>query len=335
MKYYVGVDIGGTKCAVVLGKAEFPQEDVSGFLLDRLNFNTNVERGPAAILQEICYSIDKLLATHQLDRCDCAAMGVSCGGPLNHKKGIVMNPPNLSGWNNVPVVQVLKEHIKRPVYLQNDANACALAEWRFGAARGCRDVIFLTFGTGMGAGLILDGRIYNGTSDMAGEVGHIRLSEWGPVGFGKAGSLEGFCSGGGISRLAQMMVTEQLQMGKNPKLCPNYDALSNLTAKSVAEAAEGGDPLAQEIYQISGRYLGRGIALLVDVINPEMIVIGSIYERSQSLLLSGMQRELEAEALAQSLAHCRIVPAMLGNQIGDYAALSVALQGENHDRTNP
>ena len=126
-----------------------------------------------------------------------------------------MCPPNLPDWDNVPLVEMTEKRLGIKTILQNDANACAVAEWKFGAGRGTRNMVFLTFGTGMGAGLILDGRLYSGTNDMAGEVGHIRLAPKGPLGYGKKGSFEGFCSGGGIADLAKQTVLNKLSQGLN------------------------------------------------------------------------------------------------------------------------
>lgn len=119
-------------------------------------------------------------------------VGISCGGPLNSTAGIIEGPPNLPGWNNVKIADILTSHYGVFASLQNDANACAVAEWKFGAGKGAQNMIFLTFGTGLGAGLILNGRLYSGTNDNAGEIGHIRLEEFGPSGYGKSGSFEGF-----------------------------------------------------------------------------------------------------------------------------------------------
>ena len=138
-------------------------------------------------------------------------------------------------WDNIPIVEIIKNHFGCPVHLQNDANACAVAEWKFGAGRGKNNVVFLTFGTGLGAGLILDGKLYRGASNMAGEAGHIRLASFGPVGYGKAGSFEGFCSGGGIAQLGRMYAQEKLQMGKRVSFCGSISELDSITAKSIAE----------------------------------------------------------------------------------------------------
>ena len=140
----------------------------------------------------------------------------------------------------MPIVEELEKALGCRAFLQNDANACALAEWRYGAGKGSRNMLFLTFGTGMGAGLILDGRLYEGTSDLGGEVGHIRLAEDGPEGYGKRGSFEGFCSGGGIARLARAEAAKALAAGRSVAFCTGADGLDAITAKSVGDAAEQG-----------------------------------------------------------------------------------------------
>jgi len=230
----------------------------------------------------------------------------------------------LPAWDRIDVVRPFRDRFGVPVALENDANACALAEWRWGAGRGCRNVVFLTFGTGMGAGLILDGRLYAGTNEMAGEVGHVRLAEDGPVGYGKAGSFEGFCSGGGIEQLARQMALEVLQQGGRPGYCPTVDDLATVTAERVGQAAQRGDALALAVYGVVARRLGQGLAVLVDVLNPERIVIGSIYARQQALLEPLMLETLRREALPRALAVCQVAPAGLGERVGDMASLSVA-----------
>lgn len=312
-----GVDIGGTKCAISIGRACEGVAEV----LRKVQFPTPPT--PGETIRRIRDSMEELLA--EMPDEPLGAIGISCGGPLNSKAGLILSPPNLPLWDRIDCVTPLRESFGVPVALQNDANACALAEWKWGAGRGARSMIFLTFGTGMGAGLILDGRLYSGTNDMAGEVGHIRLAECGPVGFGKAGSFEGFCSGGGIARLAREEAETAIRAGRPPAFCPALERLDTITAKSVGEAAEQGDELALQIYRTAGRKLGRGLAMLVDLLNPEMIVIGSIYGRMRSILEPLALEELRSEALAVSLEVCRVVPAGLGEQAGDLASLSVAL----------
>lgn len=211
--YSLGIDIGGTKCAVVLGKGEIP-DNISNFIIDKIKFPTNVNRGYNEITKEILSKADELLERNNVKNTELIGVGISCGGPLNSKKGVIMCPPNLPDWDNVPIVNIVSEHFGVKAILHNDANACAVAEWRFGAGRGYQNLVFLTFGTGMGAGLILDGKLYTGRNDGAGEVGHIRLSENGPEGYGKKGSFEGFCSGGGIKKLAELTAIEYLREKK-------------------------------------------------------------------------------------------------------------------------
>lgn len=330
-KYIVGIDIGGTKCAVILGSA-VPEKEEECEILERMSFETEAEQGPDHVIRKLIFAIHHLIAKNNLKNEQISAIGISCGGPLDHIKGVINNPPNLYGWDHVPIIRIMEEEFQIPAYIQNDANACALAEWKFGAGRGCRNMIFLTCGTGMGAGLILNGELYTGMNNMAGEIGHVRMADNGPVGFGKAGSFEGFCSGGGITQIARTKVLEQIQMGEKPGLCPDLAHMDSLTAKSVAQAAKEGDPLAIDIYSISGYYMGKGISVLIDILNPEMIVIGSVYERSSELFWPSMNEVIEREALEISRKGCRIVSAGLGNRIGDYAALSVAIQGGIHDQ---
>ncbi len=172
----IGIDIGGTKTAVVLGRAS-----AGGLaVVSRRAFPTEPGTRPwsetlAAVAREA-----REMLQREAPGAAVAAAGISCGGPLDSRAGVLLSPPNLPGWDRVPVVQELERALGCRAFLQNDANACALAEWRYGAGEGTRNMLFLTFGTGMGAGLILDGRLYEGTSDLGGEVGHIRLAEDGP-----------------------------------------------------------------------------------------------------------------------------------------------------------
>lgn len=315
----LGFDIGGTKCAVVLGKASGDKLDIVGKIA------MPTVQPPYTMIEKLFVTAEELLAKHKLTNADLQGIGISCGGPLNSKRGVVLSPPNLPGWDNIPMVKMTTERFGRPALLQNDANACAVAEWKYGAGKGFENVIFMTFGTGMGAGLILNGRLYSGTSDFAGEVGHLRLSDIGPVGFGKAGSFEGWCSGGGIAQLAQIKVRERLQVGKKVSFCASLDELSTLTAKIVAEAAHNGDELAIDIYNTCAEYLGRGLSLLIDILNPEVIIMGSIYGRAKSLLDERMMQVIHREAYIGAHEVCRIVPAGLGESIGDMAALSLAV----------
>ena len=316
----LGFDIGGTKCAVILGSLSADQKML---IADKVALPTNL---PVYEMIELLFgTAEEMLKTHQINVNDLEGIGISCGGPLSSKRGIILSPPNLPGWDNIPIVQMAQDRFNRKVLMQNDANACAVAEWKYGAGQGCQSMIFLTFGTGMGAGLILDGKLYSGISDLAGEVGHMRLSNMGPVGFGKAGSFEGYCSGGGIAQLGQMMAREKLQVGLKVSFCETLAGLKDITAKSIADAAFNGDEVAIEVYRTCARYLGKALALLIDILNPEIIILGSIYGRAKALLEPGMLEVLRQESLADSYDACKIVPAGLSENIGDIAALSLAL----------
>lgn len=313
----IGVDVGGTKCAITLGRGKGDGIEI----IDKEGFATTAVD---ETIENLKTAISKVLRRNGLpEKGGADVIGISCGGPLSSEKGIVMSPPNLPGWDNIPIVKILSDEFGAPAALQNDANACALAEWIFGAGKGTKNMVFLTFGTGLGAGLIIDGRLYSGTNDNAGELGHLRLSEYGPVGYGKAGSFEGFCSGGGIRQLGQMKVKEVLMMGGKVSWCPDGD-VEKITAKDIAVAAGEGDPLAKEIYAISARMLGKGLSFVIDILNPEMVVIGSIYARNEGMMKPLMQEIIDSEALPLASKVCRVVPAALGESIGDYAALSVA-----------
>ena len=285
---YLGLDIGGTKCALVSGTENCE-------ILSRYEIKT-------ADYPDWRDLIDALLAQRPAGQY--AAVGVSCGGPLDSARGLILSPPNLPGWDEVPIAAYLQEKLGIPAFVQNDANACALAEWRFGAGRGCRNMVFLTCGTGFGAGLILDGRLYSGTNDMAGEIGHVRAEKDGPEGYGKRGSYEGFCSGAGIAQLT-----------------------GGVSAREAVQRADAGDERMLAALHASAERMGACFAMMIDLLNPERIVVGSIFARAERHFRDAMQRVIDREALPLSRAVCRVVPAQLGDAIGDYAALSVGIDG--------
>lgn len=309
MKHYLGFDIGGTKCAVVVG-------DDSGNVLAKTKIPTTTVDETLAKLLEI--------AALYVDEYRPVSAGVSCGGPLDPDEGVILSPPNLPGWDHIEIVRTIRDRFNLPAVLCNDANACALAEWRYGAGQGSKNMIFLTFGTGLGAGIIIDGKIYNGANGNAGEVGHIRLNRFGPVGYGKQGSFEGFASGGGIAQLGKTAAVEKLQAGKTTAYCKSYADLDTVTAKTIAEAADAGDETALEVYGLCAEMLGYGLSILVDILNPEVIVIGSIFQRSANLLRNRMDAVMRRECLPISYEAVRVVPAALADDLGDKAALALA-----------
>lgn len=300
IKRIVGLDVGGTKTAVVLGDAE-------GRILSRKQFATNPARGFEELFADIC---DGVRSTIESVDGSVSALSVSIGGPLDVLKGIIKSPPNLPGWDNIPLKEMLTEKFRLPVYIEHDGNAGALAEFYFGAGKGFRNVVFITMGTGFGAGFILDGRLYRGTSDVAGEIGHIRIAETGPRCYGKSGSLEGYGSGNGLGKLAQLM---------HPELWSNQVHVAELY-----EAYKAGSIEAKMVFERASLYLGRGLAIVVDFLNPQRVILGGLGMRLQDALLEPALRVYAEEVLPEAGDVCEIVPAALGESIGDYAALCAA-----------
>ena len=283
----MGIDIGGTKCAVLVGTDE-------GEILVR-------EEMATATFEPTCEWI--LTQVEQLSkRYDDSlhGVGISCGGPLDTNEGLVLSPPNLPGWDAVPIVQLAHKASQLPTYLMNDANAGALAEGRYGGGRNCDNFAFLTCGTGMGSGIVCNVQIIEGTNGFAGEIGHMRLTDDGPIGYGKSGSFEGWCSGGGFAQWAGM------------------------SAKEAAKLALQEDEAALKAFARFGEQLGCGLAVLVDILNPERILIGGIYPRARPWIEPAMLASLEREALSPALSACEVMPAELGERIGDLAAIAVA-----------
>ena len=313
---YIGIDIGGTKCAVT--RAPHPLRTEKKIKFETADF--------ASTFARICEAVEACLPAD--------AIGISCGGPLDEEKGLILSPPNLPGWDEIAIVDALEARFGLPTFLRNDANACALAEWRHGAGEGTRNMIFLTFGTGLGAGLILDGKLYSGSNGMAGEVGHIRLAKDGPIGYGKEGSFEGFCSGGGIAALAVRYAEKAFAEGKETVFGCKKDEISRITAKLVGDLAEAGDGDAIAVYRESAKRLGEGLSILIDAFNPDAIVIGSIFARSRALFEDTAMEIIRKEALANSVSAFRLLPAALGESIGDIAALTVAEDGLMHKNAN-
>jgi glucokinase len=250
-----------------------------------------------------------------------------CGGPLDESAGLVLSPPNLSAWDRVDVVTPFTDRFSVPVRLMNDANAGALAEWAWGNAKGASSAIFVTMGTGFGAGLILNGRLHEGASGLAGEIGHWRLADHGPEGYGKEGSFEGFCSGAGIAKWTQETAREQLSLEPSDADAA-WRELEHVTAQQLGALADAGNPRALEMWSAVGERLGAGLSLLIDLLSPDVIVIGGIFVRQHHRLEQSMNDKLQREALPLSLADCSIRPSDLGEEISEYSAMAVAMIGD-------
>ncbi len=300
MSVLIGLDVGGTKCAVSVGVRAGEGIDI----LSREEFPT-AGLDWHDVLEAFAVRVESIQNRNPSE--GIAAIGISCGGPLDSVAGLVLSPPNLPGWDRVPIVEFFEKRFGVPVALQNDANACALAEWRFGAGRGTRSMVFMTFGTGLGAGIVIDGKIYAGANDNAGEIGHIRLADEGPVGYNKAGSAEGFCSGAGIARLAKMR------------------AGLDITAKELFARVREGDEVCAGIFRESAEKLATILAYTIDILNPEVICLGGVFMRNADLFFPVINPILDREALSLARKVCRVLPAGLGERVGDFAALAIAL----------
>ena len=305
-KGVIGISIGGTKTAVCHSFYDGQFEDIT-----KIIFPTK----PNDPIQELD-SIDKCIK--QINK-PFDMISIICGGPLNVKTGVVLKPPHLPGFDNFPIVQYLKDKYQKEVCFLNDADACALAEYIFGAGRGFNNVAYLTFGTGLGAGLIINGQLYLGATGMAGEIGHIRLSDDGPIGYGKAGSVEGFCAGGNIPVWAKEYVK-----GKDSSL----HQYKKLTTKDIAVEANKGDKAANEIFDIVATRLGQVVSLLIDSLNLDCVILGGIYPRAQNLLEKKMMESIKKESVTQNFEQCAVVPSKLKEEIDDYSSLVGVLQGK-------
>lgn len=325
-KYILGFDIGGTKCAVILASVHNGID-----ILERRAFSTETQKGYRQAQDRLFETGWSILESNHVDISEVLAVGVSCGGPLDSRKGIILSPPNLPGWDHIPFAELVQKEFGIPAFIQNDANACALVEWKLGAGRGTHNMMFLTMGTGFGAGIICEDVLLRGANDMGGEVGHIRLEDDGPVGFGKAGSIEGFCSGGGIGRLAAAMTEGIMAEGRTPAWIRDGYKQEDITAKLIADYASNGDADAKRIYAYVGEKLGKALSIFIDVLNPEKIVIGSIFVRSEHLLRESMEKVIEKEALVYSRKVCEIVPAETGEKLGDLASIVTACYGLSMD----
>ena len=300
MKRSIGLDIGGTKCALTVGEIE--GDDIR--IVHREEFPT-AGLTWRQVLGEFAARAAKLAPFDNI--------GISCGGPLDSQRGLILSPPNLPGWDNVPVTQYFADLFHVPVHVQNDANACAYAEWKYGAGKGTRNMVFMTFGTGLGAGIIIDGKLYSGTNDNAGEIGHIRLAPTGPVGYNKEGSAEGFCSGAGMAKLARIRAREQ-----------GVTLPDDFSAKELFRRVDAGDAFCTAVFRESAEKLATILAYTIDILNPEVISLGGVFMRQAERFMRIVDPLLDREALSLSRRVCRIVPAGLGESIGDYAALAVA-----------
>ncbi len=306
----IGIDIGGTKTAIVEGTAD-------GFIWHRDAFPTQADQPYDVLVERLRPLLASFVSRGTAEGRKPVAISISVGGPLRIRDAVLINPPHLPGWHGVNLGEAFRPHASGlPVFVEHDGNAGALAEYYFGVGKPYPDLqhlIFLTFGTGLGAGFIINGRLLHGASDTAGEVGHWRLANEGPIGFGKHGSWEGFASGRGLVSLASLRYPHRWTM--QTPIRDLIDSMLSGDADAVAVATEAGE------------WMGRGIALLIDALNPEVVALGSLGRVLGDLIIEPAKRIVAIEALPQAAAAVQIVPAILGKQIGDVASIMAGLVG--------
>lgn len=313
MQWVIGIDIGGTNCVVGAVAA-----DGSRVVADHSQ-PTRPKRGADAVIADLAAMTATTIAGAQAQDADAEVLGVGVGapGPLSIRRGVVLLTPNL-GWSNVALRSRLGALVGLPVALENDANCAIQAETWIGAARGARCVIGLTLGTGIGGGIVLDGTVHHGASDAAGEFGHMVINFDGPLcGCGNRGCLEAYASGTNIARRARDLMAEgsattlRALSGGTPE---------GVTAERVYAAARSGDALAARVAADTAQYLGIGIANLVNIFNPDIVVVVGGVSRAGDLLFEPLRREVASRAFASASDACRIVPGQLGDLAGVYGA---------------
>ncbi|HID64644.1 MAG TPA: ROK family protein [Anaerolineae bacterium] len=313
---FIGIDLGGTKISTAL-------VDAAGKIMARDYRQTRAAEGQKAIVERMVDAAYRVMGEAGLVPAQIAAVGVGSPGPIDSRTGVVTAPPNLPGWKNVPLKQLIEEALGITTFLENDANAAALGEHRFGAGRGVQNMIYVTASTGIGGGLILNGQLYSGTTGAAGEIGHITVLPWGPYcGCGNRGCLEALASGTAIAREGRELVRRGM-----PTLITELAAgdPERVTAKLVAEAAAKGDIEAQEILAEAMTYLGVGMASLVNLFNPELIVIGGGLTNMGEKLFGPVRRAIERRAFPAAARAVKVVPAELGDDVGVLGAVAVAM----------
>lgn len=311
MRYVVGVDLGGTQLRAVL-------IDREGELLAYQRTDTAAERGPTTVIAQIERLIT--MVTAQVDRQDVVGIGVGTPGPLDPFDGIVLEAPNLAGWINVPLKSLLQERTGLPVIVGNDANAAGLGEWRFGSGRGCQDFVYVTISTGIGGGVIAQGKLLLGRKGMAGEVGHMTIQTDGPIcGCGNFGCWEVVASGTALARSAQ----GALERG-HQSLIKEIAASSPVEGWHIAAAAERGDPLAQTLMRREGELIGAGVVNLLHLYSPERIALGGGVTKSIAQWESYMRRVVEERAMVPYRS-ATINLATLGDNVGVIGAAALVL----------
>jgi glucokinase len=318
VRFVLGIDIGGTN--LVVGSVA---EDGSA-LLALGTEPTGAEAGERDVLDRLIALAQRTIAQTRREVPDAEIIGVGVGapGPLDTKSGMVLLTPNL-GWVNLPLRAIIHDRLKLPASLDNDANCAVLGEWWMGAARGSRNAIGITIGTGIGGGIILDGQLYHGASDCAGEIGHTTIdSEGRRCKCGNYGCLEAYASGPNIA----LRACEEIDAGAESRLATYVDGdLKRITAQTVYQAAHDGDELAMDVVDDTAKFLGIGIANLLNIFNPEVVVVCGGVTLAGETLFAPLRREVARRAFKPAVSVCRIVPCELTGTAGVYGAAKVFL----------
>ena len=307
----LAIDIGGTKLAAGIVDSE-------GRILARGEVPTLAAEGLEPVLGRIAELGRDLLSRPEVADVSVHRVGVGCAGPVDLKAGIVFNPPNLPGWVRVPLIDHLQQALALPAVLENDANAAALGEFRYGAGRGAQTIVYLTVSTGIGGGIILNGKVWHGLKDAAGEVGHMTVCPDGPVcGCGNRGCLEAMSSGTSIARRAREAVTA----GRKTAL----SEIPALTSADVVQLAQQGDPVARGVWESAVTYLGIGVGAVITILAPERVVIGGGVTKAGDYLFQPLREEVRRRVKLVPVESVPILPAALGPDVGILGAAAVAL----------
>lgn len=307
----VGIDLGGTNCRGALVEAD-------GRVVARRRMETRIEAGRAGFLARFLALVSDLLAESRRQGRAVAAIGIGAPGVVDGSGRIVVSP-NLHPLDDCPLQQTVSRHCQLPVQVLNDANAAAWGEFCCGAGQSFSSFLMLTLGTGIGGGLILDGRLWQGADGAAGEVGHLVVEAKGrPCGCGQRGCLEQYAAAGGVV----LNFTAALAAGAASSL--SALAPERLTAERVAIAAREGDPAAGQALDEAGRRLGQVLGGIVNLLNPDGVVIGGGLAASLDLLLPALEQGLRARAFALAAERCRVVPGQLGDDAGIVGAALIA-----------
>jgi glucokinase len=312
--FFAGIDLGGTKILVLAA-------DADGKVLGDARVATEAQQGPDAVIARVVQTTNDAVAEAGLRLNQLRAVGVSAPGPVDTADGVITDPPNLPGWHNVPLARILHERLARPVVLENDANCQGVAEHQYGAGRGYRHMIFVTVSTGIGGGIIIDNELYTGASGAAGEVGHVIVAPDGPVcGAGHVGCLEAFASGTAIAHRAEDLI----RAGQLPRTARIAEHHPPLDAEDVYRASQEGEAEAGAIIERAGRYLGMGLATLINAFNPQAIVVGGgLVNMGESIMRPAIETA-RARSFGQPFSDVQIVEGELGERAAALGAIAVA-----------